>query len=272
MRGRFMKTHCAHDLLWVTDLHLESLNSNQLTSFLKDLKTHAARKLLITGDISLASRVEKHLIELSTGLPGKQIYFTLGNHDFFGGSIEGVETRINRLCIGNKNLTHLDGKQIIPLSDDTCLIGHRGWADGRAGLGSRSWARNADFWMIEELRGSRHQAFQKIAALGDESAETFRNILPKALSLYRRVVVATHVPPFRQGLRFGGRKCEPSRYPHFVNIAAGGAIGGIAKEFPDRKISVICGHTHTPRTANILPNLTVGVGAPRTLNTLPLAA
>ncbi len=260
------------DLLWVTDLHLENLSPNQFATFLKDLKSHASKVLLITGDLSLSQLVERHLIELSTALPEKKICFTLGNHDYFGGSIDKIDVRINRLCKGSKNLTHLDGNQIIPLSVDTCLVGHRGWADGRAGLGRRSWARNADFWMIAELRGSRQAAFKKIAALGDESAETFRNILPKALSRYRRVVVATHVPPFRQGLRFGERKCEPCRYPHFVNIAAGMAIGGIAKKFPQKKIHVLAGHTHTPHAATILSNLTVEVGAPRTLNTLPLAA
>jgi len=228
MRGRFMKTHCAHDLLWVTDLHIETLSSNQFTSFLRDLKVHPSKFLLITGDLSLSLLVERHLIELSTALPEKKICFTLGNHDYFGGSIDETDARIDRLCNGSKNLTHLDGNQIIRLSDDTCLVGHRGWADGRAGLGNRSLARNADFWMIAELRGSRQAAFKKIAKLGDESAVAFRNILPQALTSYRRVLVATHVPPFRQGLRFGERKCEPARYPHFVNIAAGMVIGGIA--------------------------------------------
>lgn len=260
------------DLLWVTDLHLETLSPNQFTRFLGDIKSHPSKILLITGDLSLSRLVERHLIELSKALPDKRICFTLGNHDYFGGSIEGVEARINRLCIKKSNLIHLEGKQIIPLSDDTCMIGHRGWGDGRAGLGERSWAKNADFWMISELRGSRQEAFKKIASLGDESAEAFRNILPLALMQYRRVIVATHVPPFRQGLRFGERKCEPSRYPHFVNISAGNVLGGIAKGFPNRKISVLCGHTHTPRRATILPNLTVEVGAPRMLNTLTLAA
>lgn len=269
-RGRCMKKHS--DLLWVTDLHLETLSSNQFTKFLKDLKAHPSKVLLITGDLSLSLLVERHLTQLSKALPEKRICFTLGNHDFFGGSIEGVEERINRLCKGSSNLIHLDGNQIIPLCDDACLIGHRGWADGRAGLGSRSWARNADFWMIKDLRGSRHEAFRKIATLGDESAKAFRSILPQALSRYRRVVVATHVPPFRQGLRFGERKCEPARYPHFVNIAAGMVIGGIAKEFPRKMIQVLAGHTHTQRSATILPNLTVEVGAPRFFNTLPLAA
>lgn len=265
-----MKPHS--DLLWVTDLHLENLSPNQFATFLKDLKAHASKTIVITGDLSLSRLVERHLIELSTALPEKKICFTLGNHDYFGGSIDEIDVRINRLCKGSKNLTHLDGKQIIPLSNDTCLIGQRGWADGRAGLGCRSWAKNADFWMIKELRGSRQEAFKKIASLGDESAAAFRNILPQALTSYRRVVVATHVPPFRQGLRYGDRKCEPCRYPHFVNVAAGMVIGGIAKEFPKRKINVLCGHTHTPRTAKILPNLSVEVGSPRQLNTLPIAA
>jgi predicted phosphohydrolase len=265
-----MKPHS--DLLWVTDLHLETLSPNQFTRFLEDIKAHPSKIVVITGDISLALLVERHLIELSNALPDKKICFTLGNHDFFGGSIEEVEARIDRLCNERHNLIHLDGKKIIPLSDDTALLGHRGWADARAGLGNRSWARNADFWMIKELRGSRQEAFKKIAAMGDDSAKAFREILPLALTQYRSVVLATHVPPFRQVLRFGDQKCKPVRYPHFVNISAGMVIGGIAKKFPERKISVLCGHTHTPRKSPILHNLTAEVGAPRMMNTLPLAA
>lgn len=267
-----MKTNHVNDLLWVTDLHLETLRTNQLTSFLKDLKAHPSKVILITGDLSLSLLVERYLIELSNALSEKRICFTLGNHDYFGGSIEGVDARIDRLCKNRSNLIHLDGKQIIPLSNDTCLVGHRGWADGRAGLGSRSKARNADFWMIKDLRGSREEAFRKIAALGEESAKAFRSILPQALSRYRRVIVGTHVPPFRQALRFGDHKCHPARYPHFVNIASGKVIGGIARAFPDRTINVLCGHTHTPRKTPILPNLSVEVGAPCMLNRLDLAA
>ena len=269
-RGMGMNTNS--ELLWLTDLHLERMLPRELKAFHEMLARHVSDQILITGDISLARRVLEDLDELSNRLPSKKIYFVLGNHDFFGGSVAGIERSVSDLCTKQSNLIHLDGTQIIPISKDTCLIGHRGWADGRAGLGDRSWARIADFFMISELSGSREEAFKKIAALGDESAEVFRNILPLALSRYRNVIAATHVPPFRQGLRFGDQKCKPARYPHFVNIAAGMTIGGIAKEFPNRKISVICGHTHTPRSARILPNLSVEVGAPRFLNTLTFAA
>lgn len=259
-------------LLWLTDLHLERLLPRELKAFHEALSLSSCQTIVITGDISHARRVVEDLGGLSNRLPSKKIYFVLGNHDFFGGSVKDIERAVSDLCKKRSNLIHLDGTQIIPITKETALIGHRGWADCRAGLGDQSRVYCADFHMIEELRGDRKQAFKMVHHFGVESARRIRNILPRSLSSFSRVILATHVPPFRQALRFGRSKPAPWCYPHFVNISVGGAIGGIAKEFPNKQISVLAGHTHTPSLATILPNLTIKVGAPRVLNTLAVAA
>ncbi|WP_437759864.1 hypothetical protein [Sorangium sp. So ce1389] len=48
--------------------------------------------------------------------------------------------------------------------------------------------------------------------------------------------------------------------PHFTCKAAGKAIREAAEQHPERRIEVLCGHTHGAGVAEILPNLLVRTG------------
>ncbi len=106
--------------------------------------------------------------------------------------------------------------------------------------------------------------FTRMRALGAESAEQIRNILPLALSRYRHVVILTHVPPYPEAVLYDGNECSPSHLPHYTNLSVGLAIRGIARAFPKRKITVLAGHSHSASVAHITPNLCVRVAHART--------
>jgi 3',5'-cyclic-AMP phosphodiesterase len=72
--------------------------------------------------------------------------------------------------------------------------------------------------------------------------------------------VATHVPPFREACWHEGKLSNADWLPHFSCKAVGEALRRAAKAHPDRKIRVLCGHTHGAGTAEILPNLKVFTG------------
>ena len=256
------------EILWITDLHLDRFNASYLRTFYRDVDSHPSGTIVLTGDISDGNSVKYHLEELALSCPKKRIFFTLGNHDYFRSSFARVDAEVVAVCARHQNLTQLTGQEIIPLDQNTCVLGHRGWADAQAGFGNQSWARNADFWLIDDLRGNRERAFQRIKELGQESASCFRKILPLALTQYNHVVICTHVPPFRQVVRHEGGDCSPLRLPHFVNIAAGNAIAGITREFPNRKVTVLSGHTHHEAEAQVFKNLQVIVGIPRNLKSV----
>ncbi|MDP3267913.1 MAG: hypothetical protein Q8M40_02575 [Legionella sp.] len=83
---------------------------------------------MITGDIAEAKDVCEILQEFST-YTNKPIYFVLGNHDYYFGSVNNVREKVRALCAQNKNLIWLGEHKILALADGIVLVGHNGWAD-----------------------------------------------------------------------------------------------------------------------------------------------
>lgn len=209
--------------------------------------------ILITGDISNAEQLDKHLAILSTlQCP---IFFVLGNHDYWNGSFAGVNRLVRSACIKKPNLVFLDQRGIVQLDEGTVLIGGQGWGDGQAGLGEKSPVTSRDRQLIQEFTDKpREKYFQMLQEMGRSSASAFSEIAVPALEGSKHLIFATHVPPFAaSALR------EPEYLPFYVNVALGEEILRIAHQFPGKKISVYCGHTHRKSTYRPLPNVAVHV-------------
>jgi len=246
-------------LIWISDPHLEFLSFAQAEAFLHSVAGHQPDALLITGDISTASSMRRHLTDLviSFSCP---IYITLGNHDFYGGSFEEVDGIVREFCSTYPRLTHLGHGEIITLNPETTLIGHRGWADGKAGMGSRSPVRLNDQRVIKDLTNlDTEELFKRLGDLGDQSADYIRAVAPKALSQAKNLIVATHVPPFPEAALYRNKPSGAEYAPHFVNVALGEALLEIAATHPDARIRVLCGHTHHGALYQPGPNVTVKV-------------
>ncbi|MGE0353979.1 MAG: metallophosphoesterase [Gemmatimonadales bacterium] len=247
-------------LLWLTDIHLEFLSPVELKRFLVRLAQARGDALLITGDISQAPTLEAHLRILERLLE-RPIYFVLGNHDFYSGSIAGVRTLATRLTRESPHTRWLPAVGVVPLSFDTALVGHDGWADARLGDPVNSRAVLNDFKLIEDFVGlelADRTALQH--RLGDEAAAYLRSVLPAALRDYRRVIVATHVPPFAEASWHMGRMSDEDWLPHFACKATGDVLRQMMEDYPDREMLVLCGHTHSPHEVRIRPNLVVRSG------------
>ncbi len=118
-----------------------------------------------------------------------------------------------------------------------------------------------DFVMIEELSSlSREKRNERLRALGDEAASFVREILPKALTDYKEVVFLTHVPPFKESCWHEGRISDDDWLPYFTCKATGDALLEVVRSRPDRRVTVLCGHTHGAGVADLLPNLKVLTG------------
>jgi predicted phosphohydrolase len=245
-------------LIWISDPHLEFPTDKVVRTFIARVAGEKPDTILITGDISNAVRIEYHLGLLATLLC--PIYFVLGNHDFYEGSFASVDATVKEVCRRHSNLIQLGAGEIVRLTDETTLIGHRGWADGRAGLGAKSTARLNDHLLIQNLvRSDPAELFAILNALGDQSAEYIKVTGAKALSACQRLIIATHVPPFLESALYQGKRSEPAFAPHFVNLAVGNAILELARQNPEKKITVLCGHTHHAARYAPLANLTVKV-------------
>jgi predicted phosphohydrolase len=250
-------------MLWLTDLHLDRATQGQRTRLFRQMRDEEADAAVITGDISDAENLTRDLGDLGRVLAGKPVYFLLGNHDFYGSSFAEVDGAVAEMLAQQSNLHHLGHGEVVPLSADKALIGHRGWPDGRAGVGHRSGVISQDREMIGDLRYlSHHATFDLMRELGRVSASYFRDLLPYALQCYSHVLVATHAPVLEQAALYNGKRCGGDFLPHFVNTSAGGVLVGIARHHPRSRVTVLCGHTHSAARVRGGANLEVLVGAP----------
>ena len=152
--------------------------------------------------------------------------------------------------------------EFVPLTHRTCLVGHDGWGDGRYGNYAQSDVALNDFRLIRELRGlSRHARLAKMMALGDEAAEHFGRVLPKALAVATHVVVLTHVSPFVESCIHEGKPSDAGWLPFFACKAVGDVLLDAMRRRPDRRMTVLWGHTHGRGICQILPNLEVHTGS-----------
>ncbi len=247
-------------LAWVTDAHLNFLRPGRVEDFYRTLSASAADAFLIGGDLGEAPDVALHLNALGDRL-ARPVYFVLGNHDFYRGSIAGVRATVAALCGARPDLHYLSASGVVPLTEDTALVGHDGWGDGRLGDYGGSPVALNDWRLIDEFAGlGRADRLAKLHALGDEAAAHLRAVLPAALVQHRHVLVLTHVPPFREACWHEGRVSGDDWLPHFACKAAGGAVAEAAAAHPDRQMTVLCGHTHGAGEAQVLPNLRVFTG------------
>ena len=245
---------------WLTDIHLNFLAPEEVAAFIRDLAHVECDGFIVSGDIGEADDVVAYLDAFESEAT-RPVYFVLGNHDFYRGSIADVRAAVEKICAERANLHWLARAGVVGVTDRTCLVGHDGWGDGRLG---DYWGSNVelnDWWLIEEFAGlEKDQRLLKLQALGEESALHFRTVLPDALARFRNVVVVTHVPPFREACWYEGRTSDDHWLPHFTCRAVGDVLVDAMRNAPGRTMLVLCGHTHGLGEAQILPNLRVLTG------------
>ena len=184
-------------LAWLTDLHLDFVTPAEVAALAQTVVAAAADGVVVTGDIATGTTVVAQLEALAAPL-ACPVWFVLGNHDFYGASIASVRAEARALTQRHPHLRWLPATGVIRLDAETALVGHDGWGDGRLGdlAGTRVFL--SDFVYIAELAGLAQAAWAPaLGALGDEAAAALAPTVAEALTWARHVVVATHVPPFR---------------------------------------------------------------------------
>lgn len=245
---------------WLTDLHLNFLKERHADEFLSRVVATRPDAVLIGGDIAEAPSVEKHLEHIATRLECP-IYFVLGNHDFYFGSIQRVRSVVGELCREWPNLIFLTSAGVISLSARTGLCGHDGWADARLGDYERSLVMMNDYRLIEELAGvNKRDRWPLLKAMGDEAARHVEAVLPAALAQHEEVIFLTHVPPLREACWYQGQTSNDEWLPHFTCQAVGDALLRIMRDHPDRHLTVLCGHTHSRGETQPLANARILTG------------
>jgi 3',5'-cyclic AMP phosphodiesterase CpdA len=245
---------------WITDIHLNFLEPDELQAYHDLLGKQKLDGLLVSGDIAEAPSVAGFLLGLRRSL-GIPIYFVLGNHDYYFSNLEAVHGRIRTFCAESEGITWLSEGDIVVLSDNTALVGHDSWADGRNGNYERSPVLLSDFFLIEDLANiSPEDRLLKLNALGDEAARYFEDLLPRVLESFENVILVTHVPPFRETCWYDGKISNDDYLPHFSCKVVGEVLVRTMQRYPRCHLTVLCGHTHGAGVAQILDNLVVKTG------------
>lgn len=78
-------------LNWINDVHLNFLEKNKRIDFHHTLIATDSNGVVISGDIAEATSIEPILTEMTSTLQ-KPIYFVLGNHDYYRGSINDLRS------------------------------------------------------------------------------------------------------------------------------------------------------------------------------------
>ncbi len=248
-------------LAWLTDIHLDFLDDPARARLAATVRDATPDGVLITGDIATAPTLPDALAELADAI-ACPVWFVLGNHDFYRGTIASVRGWARRAPIRQPQLRWLGDAGVVKLGDATALIGHDGWGDARLGDFAGTRVRLNDFVYIEDLAGlPKAQLRPKLEALGDEAAAHLAATAAEALTWARHVVVAIHVPPWRDACWHEGALSDDDWLPFFTCAAAGDALRAAMAAHPDARMTVLCGHTHSSGEADILPNLRVLTGA-----------
>ncbi|GMV10654.1 MAG: hypothetical protein AMXMBFR55_23880 [Gemmatimonadota bacterium] len=226
-------------LVWATDIHLEFCATARIERFTDEIRAATPDALLLAGDIATARSVTTALSLLEARVPCP-IYFVLGNHDFYGGSIGAVRAEVVARTESSPNLRWLPSTGVVSLSPETALVGVDGWADARYGDVWSSRVRLNDFRLILEVSGlDQASRVRRLNALGEEEGRHLRQLVSSAASSHRRIVVVTHVPPFAEAAWHQGQPSAPDWVPFFACKATGDVLLEAATCWPDREIVVL---------------------------------
>ena len=253
-------------LAWMSDIHLSHVRYAEYRSLFDSAKMRSDA-LVITGDIISSDEILTTLGHISK-IYTKPVYFVLGNHDFYYGSIKKTRLDVARLTNTTSNLFYLTGSPIMELTPTTALVGHDGWADGRHGDMATSDVVINDFLLIDEMQHWRdtytnnpeldkpplRRALEKQAAI---AVDNLNMVLQPAVQKYENIIVATHIPPFRESARYSGEQTDDNWLPYMTCKAVGDLLLQVAVEWPKCKFTILCGHTHSQCEFDAAENLKV---------------
>lgn len=248
-------------IAWATDIHLNFLGPQERALFFQSMVDVQPDAVVVTGDIAEAPSLTFHLEEMYQALH-RPLYFVLGNHDFYFGSIEQVRHRLEEWSRGFDSLKYLSREPALELTPTTVLVGVDGWGDGRFGDYWGSPVRLSDQECIQDFQGlDREGVLRTLRALGDAEAECLRTRVKQVVPSYPRVLLLTHVPPFKEACWYEGKVGNDDWLPYFTCQAVGEVLLETAKDYPRSEITVLCGHTHHAGMIKMCSNLTVITGS-----------
>lgn len=248
--------------LWYTDTHLNVAFPWSKQRFVKQILDEEPKAVFLTGDISNGIKCCSDLEYLARKVDCP-IYFVYGNHDVHYASIKVIHQELRFLCKKYDNLFWLTDLSPISLNDTTAVIGTEGWYDGLVGE-AKHLKYSTDWILVSEFRElpSHEARLEKFRQMAQHSANLITKKLIDAFVNHDIVYVLTHFPPWKEATRELGvlKFTEKLWHPYNTNVTMGKAIEHVMLQYPNKKVVVLAGHTHTPVHITVANNIECIVG------------
>jgi Icc protein len=151
---------------WITDLHLNFCDDEVVQDFVAGMQEEQPDIVLVGGDVGECDSYAGHLEQIAQAVR-VPVYFVLGNHDAYRGSIREMREKAVGLTEKSEWLRWLPATDVVELTPEAGLVGQGGWGDGRLGSYYSSTVRLNDFKLIEELKSkSRDELLFRLIQLG----------------------------------------------------------------------------------------------------------
>lgn len=258
----FINSYMAHTkkIVWLTDLHLDAAKQKDIYQLVHEMNKIQPDLILVGGDTSNGHIALYYLLALSK-MTKKDIYFVLGNHEFYHSSIARTRMFAFQTTQCHPHLHYMTKEHLVELNSETVLIGHDGWSDARAGHFMNSTVTLHDYRLIQDLKNlSKPQLQMKLHRLGSQAAIDIEKKLKKCFETYANALILTHTPPFQAACIYNKRISDDNWAPHFVCKVLGDQLVKIMQKHPNHRALVLCGHAHHAADIEVLPNLRVIVG------------
>ena len=235
--------------LWLSDLHVDRLAPSAINSLIGRILAANSDGIWITGDIGEPPTNWNFLKALAAQCR-VPIYFVLGNHDYYGQSIEISRVHANDISTLYSHVHYLTLQTPILLKNHVLLIGMDAWANtGEVGLTQLTWDSEA----IIDLKANNRTLLKSI--MNDLAEQDANLLLAKCrqgiTQNITEVRVLTHIPPFIPPTDLALPKPLQQNRSVFYSCALNRAITILNDEYPHIYFYFHSGHVHRLLTYKI---------------------
>lgn len=247
--------------VWLSDLHLDFVNDDKIVQLSKEIVSKGADGILISGDISNSYSIKKHIKQLYNIIK-KPIYFVTGNHDYYGSNINYIDNELIQLSDSNADLIFLNYCSDAIYFEDFAVIGHSSWYDGKYGNYMGSNVVLNDCVYIEDFsHGNKETLLNKYQKETIRSINHFEKLISMAFSKINKILLITHIPPFKESAVYNGKQSDNNYLPFFSSKSLGNFLVRTMKKYTDKQMLVLCGHSHGSAEVQKLKNLKILTGS-----------
>ena len=270
--------------LHITDTHFDHLFSpaffdtqeamiqdhfKKLDSFINSINSGKEKNIFLTGDISSGRFIKTHLEYLGKKLTNKKLFFVLGNHDFYHSSFETVNEEVKDLLSLEEykdKLIYLENQSYYDNLSQVLIVGANGWYDGEYSPFVSSTVKMNDYYIIKELNSIR---IKSVPALREEckrlstvAATKIKTDIENGIKQYspKKVVILTHVPPFKELSTYKGKISNDEWLPCFSSKFFGDTVLETVSNYKEIQFCLFCGHSHDEAYFNPCENIQCRTG------------